>query len=280
MLEPQKGKQLATRIVKVAENLEQAQDEIDYIESALARVDEQAEELETVDDILSAIESDIASIEALTSDELTELSEAAKLTFVDLPPDRMQRNSRLNEGADPLEVLKTLFQSEIEAKLRNDSFRMALKWEPFDYWAVGTAGLLAAVTDFFLVGLPAGVHAGPITAWLKSFNSNKGGDCLSLVAQEMERVCKVPYDTLKGTESIAGMCGRTHRFQSLGHDPVVGFVFGVLDILRGSITAFSYDQLTRAHKFIRTESPSGVSGVTLIEAFLLQLGHLGTCQGR
>ena len=44
MLESQKGKQLATRIVKVAENLEQAQDEIDYIESALARVDEQAEE--------------------------------------------------------------------------------------------------------------------------------------------------------------------------------------------------------------------------------------------
>lgn len=80
---------------------------------------------------------------------------------------------------------------------------------------------------------------------------------------------------------IPGMTGKSHRVQSLGHDPVLGFVFGVLDILRGTVTGFSYDHLTGAHGIIEGEvySPLPAAGmdeqiIRLVEAILKHIGHL------
>jgi hypothetical protein len=75
-------------------------------------------------------------------------------------------------------------------------------------------------------------------------------------------------------ERIAGMFPKSHRFQSLGHDPVLGFVFGVLDIMRGTITGFSYDNLTQTHTWVQGAVWSNLEPVELIEAILRQLGHL------
>jgi hypothetical protein len=38
-------------------------------------------------------------------------------------------------------------------------------------------------------------------------------------------------------QPVAGLGPGTHRFQSLGHDPILGFLFGVKDILQGTFTA-------------------------------------------
>ncbi|MBM0743154.1 hypothetical protein JOY44_16315 [Phormidium sp. CLA17] len=73
---------------------------------------------------------------------------------------------------------------------------------------------------------------------------------------------------------VAGMSPKSHRYQSLGHDPVLGFVFGVLDIMRGTITGFSYDKLTHTHTWMQGAVWSDLEPVGLIEAFLRQLGHL------
>ncbi|MGL5081933.1 MAG: hypothetical protein ACRC8A_10650 [Microcoleaceae cyanobacterium] len=70
------------------------------------------------------------------------------------------------------------------------------------------------------------------------------------------------------------MFPKSHRFQSLGHDPVLGFVFGVLDIMRGTSTGFSYDNLTHTHTWIQGAAWSNLEPVGLIEAILRQLGHL------
>jgi hypothetical protein len=72
---------------------------------------------------------------------------------------------------------------------------------------------------------------------------------------------------------MAGMSGSSHRFQSLGHDPVLGFVFGILDIMRGTVTGFSYDKLNSFHSFATHTVSSDVS-INLIEAILKQFGHL------
>lgn len=87
---------------------------------------------------------------------------------------------------------------------------------------------------------------------------------------------KVPYDAqaaFDGTR-IPGITGRSHRFQSLGHDPVLGFVVGVLDILRGTVTGFSYEHLKGRHTFVSLPSAGLGQEVDLIAALLRHLGHL------
>lgn len=163
-------------------------------------------------------------------------------------------------------------------------------WDKWDYIFTGAAGILAAVTDFLLVKIPRsfaatspsawrGQTGSPITAWLKTYNSGTGEDWFASWTRELEVRCKVPYDGMTAVindrlERIGGMSPRSHRLQSLGHDPVLGFVFGVLDILRGTITGFSYDHLHNTHTLIQGAVWTNLAPVGLIEAFLIQLGHL------
>lgn len=274
MLNRRQTKRVAKKIAEVANVVEFAAEEIGQIDDALSTGVQVAHEIEELEMLLSQLEQEVGSIDGFTDDEIEVLTEPLEVHFVGIQTSRapLKQNQ-----IDPAEALESLFADSVNEQLKRESLREQLRWEPFDYLAVGTAGTLASVTDFFLVGLPAGVRAGPMTAWIKSYNTNERAgreDWFALVARQLEQVCKVPYDTLKGSETIAGMSGRTHRFQTLGHDPVLGFVFGVLDILRGTVTGFSYDKLHRLHGSISMMSPSGRRDLGLIEAFLIQIGHL------
>ena len=47
----------------------------------------------------------------------------------------------------------------------------------------------------------------------------------------------VPYDTIAGSAEIGkGMSGKDHRLHTLGHDPILGWIFGVANILTDTIT--------------------------------------------
>ena len=53
------------------------------------------------------------------------------------------------------------------------------------------------------------------------------------------KVSKVPFDAQDNRhteESVAGLSAYYHRLLSLGHDPILGFLFGVYDILTGKMT--------------------------------------------
>ena len=55
--------------------------------------------------------------------------------------------------------------------------------------------------------------------------------------QEIAFTKKVPYDSTKNAESYdVNMRGGRHRVKTLGHDPVLGWVFGVCNILTDTIT--------------------------------------------
>jgi|SRR5690625_538480 len=80
-----------------------------------------------------------------------------------------------------------------------------------------------------------------MTAWLKSLGIDEDGK-LSPFLAKLEKSRKVSYDAsskhhLNGYENdISGFYPKTHRLMSLGHDPFFGLIFGLLDILNGSIT--------------------------------------------
>lgn len=50
-------------------------------------------------------------------------------------------------------------------------------------------------------------------------------------------LASVPYDAVKGGAQFdTGLAGGTHRFRTLGHDPIMGWVFGPVNILSDSLT--------------------------------------------
>lgn len=49
----------------------------------------------------------------------------------------------------------------------------------------------------------------------------------------------VPYDAFLGSKELgAGIGGKNHRFKCPGHDPILGFFFGTLNIMTGTITVW------------------------------------------
>jgi len=134
------------------------------------------------------------------------------------------------------------------------------KWHKWDYTVVGAAGVLATIVDFFCVAIPKPIstqqyeQAGSwVTEKLRERNLPKNWQSW------LESIAKVPYDNTGGAN---------HRIDTLGHDPVLGLVFGTMDILRGTVTTASGGRLE-----IKPSS-AHVSDHNLITAFLTQLVHL------
>lgn len=77
----------------------------------------------------------------------------------------------------------------------------------------------------------------------------------------------VPYDAfnkLDGFEESTGISGANHRYTTLGHDPLLGWIFGTLNILTDSLTKNSMD--LESYRVINSRYISSrVSIVNLIE---------------
>ncbi|NLO38212.1 MAG: hypothetical protein GX115_01885 [Ruminiclostridium sp.] len=112
-----------------------------------------------------------------------------------------------------------------------------------DYAIVGIAGFVASIVDILFVRLPKDIKylnqynqkGSEFTAWLRTLGIDENGN-LHPFLQWCEDVCKVPYDK-SNDKRVKGMGGKTHRLLSLGHDPLFGLIFGLLDIFNGSLTA-------------------------------------------
>ena len=90
--------------------------------------------------------------------------------------------------------------------------------------------------------------------------------------KELEKRFKVPYDpstNQKLSIEVLGLHPKTHRLNSSGHDPILGFYYGVKDILNGTFTA-----INNAGEVIVQARPNANTSFTLFEAVAIQFGHL------
>ena len=292
------------RAVLQAQNhiLRQLDVAVSDVEAKLADVAAQTQQLRELELIMAELE---ASVESLDEDDLSDFdpdeiprlyerrravvaNNLVKIGFKDW--DSFVKKSQiyaLQQRLDPLAPYEALLTDTDLKRLRDESYDAQFAWDEWDYIFVGASGVLASLTDFLLVRIPqslvtgeyAGQEGSPLTAWLKQYDTTKANDWFAQWAQHLSDTCKVPYDATSftgsaGVERFPGMGGKTHRFQSLGHDPVLGFVFGVLDIMRGTITGFSYDKLTHTHTWLHGEVWSNLEPIGLIEAILRHIGHL------
>jgi hypothetical protein len=280
------------------ERLDRAVEEIDSklsdVELKLAKTDEMSAQIEELESLLKDIEDsqswlqeeDFGDFDPNTILRLYEarqhsiFQELTRIGFKDWDSFVKQCGTyALYQGIDPLTPYEALLTPEDLQKLKDESYDAQYEWDEWDYTFVGISGVLASITDFLLVRIPqtitTGEYAGqigsPITEWFKKYNTtSKAGqiDWFSQWARRLEKICKVPYDS----QDLKGMSRKGHRIQSMGHDPVLGFVFGILDIMRGTITGFSYEKLGGVHSWVCEQT--NYKPVGLIEAMLTHIGHL------
>lgn len=144
-----------------------------------------------------------------------------------------------------LEMLFTeeeLHVNEKAIKLLNEEFNALHRLDKFDLTISAAAGLLGAAVDILLVGIPQktpdGLKAGPLSDYVRQWFDNKFPE------EEMNKlanskVSKVPYDAQDNrntSEYVNGLSAYYHRLLTLGHDPLLGLMFGVFDIMTGRMT--------------------------------------------
>lgn len=145
-----------------------------------------------------------------------------------------------------------------------------ISWDRSDYLIVTFAGFVATLLDVFLVRIPADTdflgktqQGSPLTKWLKEHSEEVHERFL----KRFETKAKVPYDDVRHPD-VAGMRPKTHRLQSFGHDPILGFIFGVMDILGNTGTYIDkYGDIIRVDK-------APADPVSLTDAFLKVFFHL------
>lgn len=151
----------------------------------------------------------------------------------------------------------------------SNKVRSKYELDNVEQWICWIAGLTAGAMDFFFLTAPKG--DGYLNKKADSFMKN-------LVSDEKIQVLEgqnwVPYDPALNKHLGVDVDNltlnpRTHRFQSLGHDPILGFFYGVRDILKNTFTCFdgSGKLITIARNGVPVES-------NIFGAILRQFGHL------
>lgn len=135
-----------------------------------------------------------------------------------------------------------LRNNELAIRQLNDEFDAVHRLDAFDVSIAALAGLVGATVDILLVGIPQktpdGLKGGPLSNYVRDYFDRKFPE------EEMQKLAnskasKVPYDAQDNrhtTIRMEGLSAYYHRLLQLGHDPLLGFVFGVADILSGRMT--------------------------------------------
>lgn len=73
----------------------------------------------------------------------------------------------------------------------------------------------------------------------------------------------VPYDAIRTGNHIidTGIAGTTHRYRTLGHDPVLGWIFGTANIMTSSLTKTDFVSYQVSNNTIIRHYPRGTAGV-------------------
>lgn len=128
----------------------------------------------------------------------------------------------------------------------NQEFHAIHQLDLLDYSICVLAGIIAGAVDILLVGIPkkskSGLKAKPLSDYIRRRFDAKFPEEKII---ELEKMAEVPYDANKNiryranysTEvDVEGLSSYYHRLLSLGHDPLLGFVVGVFDIMTGKMT--------------------------------------------
>ena len=135
-----------------------------------------------------------------------------------------------------------LKSNECAIRKLNEEYNGIHHLDIYDIAICAGAGMLGAAIDLLLVGIPKktpeGLKGGTLANYVRDWFDKKYPE------EEMEKlanskVSKVPFDAQDNRNTtiwVEGLSTYYHRLLSLGHDPLLGLVIGVADILTGHMT--------------------------------------------
>ncbi len=236
-----KGEQ---RNIKAIRHLQRRSDTIegvhDDIDGDIRAIKEQLEELGDVDKSTPDFEKSKRS-------HLDAMSGHKELPDVDLEAIYKEAEAEFPGDANLDDMLTVndwaVVDKRVAAHIKNFNARYAL--DGWDYAIAGGCGVFAAMLDLLLVRAPAK----PTTKWTEEVDGifNRGvqevfGRLVPPdVSEELGRLNKIGGADSSTVAKLLGAPPRTlnpqnHRLLSLSHDPILGFLFGVLDMRRGTCT--------------------------------------------
>ena len=124
----------------------------------------------------------------------------------------------------------------------NEEYNNLHKLDSLDITICATAGILAGIIDILLIGIPGptkdGLKAGPLANYIREyFEKVFPPEKMEKLGQKKEY--KTPYDAQDNRNTkthVEGLSTFYHRLLQLGHDPLLGFIIGVMDIMNGRMT--------------------------------------------
>ena len=144
--------------------------------------------------------------------------------------------------SEPLFTYEELRMNQAALRALNADYNNIHKLDKIDITICAAAGILGAVVDILLIGIPQktpeGLKGGPLSNYVRDwFNQRFPEEEMKKLANS--KVSKVSFDAQDNrhtTEYVTGLSAYYHRLLSLGHDPILGLIFGVYDILNGKMT--------------------------------------------
>lgn len=126
----------------------------------------------------------------------------------------------------------------------NNAFDATHTLDSIDIIIPVVAGILGGAVDCFFGGFTRNASGKSIPGTLSSYVENMFNKALPAdKIIELENLAKVTYDAQDNRNTtifIDTLSSYFHRFLQLGHDPVLGFIFGVIDMMAGTMTTIDY----------------------------------------
>lgn len=254
------------------------------LETVLLAQDERLRKLAAEESPLSLGDSDLLQADAENS--LGDNPSFARSTLISVPTwEQMvaDANETVPEERRLEDILSYEDLEDVNRQLAelNEGFSSKYRLDKFDVAYAVMSGILAAAVDMFLVGVPQrtreeGLRGGRLENYVRDkFKEWLPEDEMKKLAASAD--AKVPYDAPCNTgyteEWVEGLYPYMHRLYSLGHDPLLGFVIGVGDILSGSITTIDKTGAVVVQQIGRY---SDRKASTVAEALMRQFIHLKT----
>lgn len=196
----------------------------------------------------------------------------------------LSASQRVSEDID-IEMLFS--EDELKANSQiinqlNQEYNMIHRLDKVDYSIAIGAGMLGALVDILLVGLPESkdVETKPLSGWIRKYFEEKYS---TDEIKKLERHAKVSYDANHNAQrgsylekNVQGLTPQFHRLLSLGHDPLLGFVVGVIDIMNGNMTTIDKSGTFVIQNMSNYLNYKDRQKKDIVEAIVLQFNHLKT----
>jgi len=202
-----------------------------------------------------------------------------ELPHTDLSAIYSEAEARFPEPVALADILSQKDFAETERRIGRHvlDFNRRYGLDRWDYAIAGSCGLFAATLDLLLVRAPLK----PTAKWTQQvdgvFNKAVQADFNRMIPPEMSaRLSRSNTIGAADSSTMASLPGTAttvlnptnHRMRSLAHDPLLGFIFGVLDMRNGTCT-------TVVNGAIRSiPSTKGQTGGTIFQLLARMLGHL------